>query len=377
MTSPKPTSSPTASPSSSRAASSSRAPRSSCPNGSPAMTWSDGSGMGTNSRNHPRLHRFRPRAVTRRRGVSDPAGGAPGVPGRHSPRPGPGSRAPHDRSGGRGMTTTTAAVMRSGIARGLIEFRQAFSGVELIGQLFWPLVTLGAIYFFRDRSINAGGVTLGTMMFPGVLGMFVAFGMVLVIQPLAADREDGTLLRAKATPGAIPSYLVAKLVNVSLTIVVYLLMVAVPGSFLIDGLETANLRAWLTLAWVLVLGMAATQLLGAALGSMVSSPRAASYIALAVMALTAVSGIFYPLTAMPVWLQWVGQGSPIYWLGLGMRSGLLPDAAAASEVAGSWRTWESVGALSAWTTLGLAIAPLLLRRMARRESGSRVADRRD
>ena len=274
-------------------------------------------------------------------------------------------------------TTTTAAVMRSGIARGLIEFRQAFSGAELIGQLFWPLVTLGAIYFFRDRSINAGGVTLGTMMFPGVLGMFVAFGMVLVIQLLAADREDGTLLRAKATPGGIPSYLLAKLVNVSLTIVVYLLMVAVPGSFLIDGLETANLRAWLTLAWVLVLGMAATQLLGAALGSMVSSPRAASYIALAVMALTAVSGIFYPLTAMPVWLQWVGQGSPIYWLGLGMRSGLLPDAAAASEVAGSWRTWESVGALSAWTTLGLAIAPLLLRRMARRESGSRVADRRD
>src|SRR5674476_323923 len=100
--------------------------------------------------NHPRLHGFRPRAVTRRRGVSDPAGGAPGVPGRHLPRPGPGSRAPHDRSGGSGMTTTTtttAAVIRSGIARGLIEFRQAFSGAELIGQLFWPLVTLGAIYF--------------------------------------------------------------------------------------------------------------------------------------------------------------------------------------------------------------------------------------
>ena len=95
------------------------------------------------------------------------------------------------------------------------------------------------------------------------------------------------------------------------------------------------------------------------------------------MALTVVSGIFYPLTAMPVWLQWVGQSSAIYWLGLGMRSGLLPDAAAASEVAGSWRTWETVGALSAWTMLGLAIAPLLLRRMARRESDSRVADRRD
>jgi len=274
-------------------------------------------------------------------------------------------------------TTITAAVLRSGVTRGLIEFRQSFSGVELIGQLFWPLVTLGTIYFFRDRSIDAGEVTLGTMMFPGVLGMFVAFGMVLVIQLLAADREDGTLLRAKATPGGIPSYLLAKLVNVSLSIVVYLLMVAVPGSFLVDGLGTANPRAWLTLLWVLVLGMAATQLLGAALGSMVSGPRAVSYISLVVMALTAVSGIFYPLTAMPAWLQWAGQASPIYWLGLGMRSGLLPDAAAASEVAGSWRTWGTVGALSAWTLIGLAVAPFMLRRMARHESGSRVADRRD
>lgn len=207
--------------------------------------------------------------------------------------------------------------------------------------------------------------------------MFVAFGMVLVIQFLATDREDGTLLRAKATPGGIPSYLVAKLVNVSLSVVVYLLMVAVPGSFFVDGLDAGSPRAWLTLVWVLVLGMAATQLLGAALGSLVSSPRAVSYIALVVMVLTAVSGIFYPLTAMPAWLQWAGQASPIYWLGLGMRSGLLPDAAAASEIAGSWRTWETVVALSAWTLLGLAVAPFMLRRMARRESGSRIADRRD
>ena len=274
-------------------------------------------------------------------------------------------------------TTTTAAVLRSGVTRGLIEFKQAFSGAELIGQLFWPLATLAAIWFYRDRSIGAGRVSLGTMMFPGALGMFVAFGVLLVIQFLAADREDGTLLRAKATPGGIPSYLIAKFVNVSLSIVVYLLMVGVPGSFLVTGLNGPSPRAWLTLVWVLVLGMAATQLLGSALGSMVSSPRAVSYIALVVMALTAVSGIFYPLTAMPVWLQWVGQASPIYWLGLGMRSGLLPDAAAANEIAGSWRTWETVGALSAWTLLGVVVAPVLLRRMARRESGSRIADRRD
>jgi len=273
--------------------------------------------------------------------------------------------------------STTKAVLKSGMARGLIEFRQAFSGADLIGQLFWPLATLAAIWFFRDREIGVDGLTLGTAMFPGVLGMFVAFGMFLVIQFLAADREDGTLLRAKATPGGVLSYLLAKLVNVSLTVLVYLLIVAVPGSRLVDGLEVSGPRPWFTLAWVVLVGLAACQLLGAVLGSLVSSPRAAGYIAMAVLALTAVSGIFYPLTAMPAWLQWVGQAFPIYWLGLGMRSGLLPDTAAAIEVGGSWRAGESVWVLAAWIVLGLVLAPFLLRRMARRESGSRVYARRD
>jgi len=236
---------------------------------------------------------------------------------------------------------------------------------------------VAAIYFFRDRPIDDSGVALGTMMFPGVLGMFVAFGMMLVIQSLTTDREDGTLLRAKATPGGVPSYLISKLVNTSLTVGVYLLLVAIPGSFLVDGLNTGSPAAWLTIAWVVGLGVIATQLLGAVLGSLVASPRAASYIALLVMALIAVSGIFYPLAALPAWLQWVGQATPIYWLGLGMRSALLPDAAAVVEISSSWRSWETAGVLSGWALLGLLIAPILLRRMARRESGSRVADRRD
>ncbi len=272
---------------------------------------------------------------------------------------------------------TMRTILRSGTARGLIEFRQAFSGVELIGQVFWPLVTLAAIYFFRDRSIDDSGVPLGTMMFPGVLGMFVAFGMMLVIQSLTADREDGTLLRAKATPGGVPSYLVSKLVTTSMTVGVYLLMVAVPGGFLVDGLNVGRPAAWLTIIWVVGLGMIAVQLLGAVLGSLVASPRAASYIALLVMAFIAVSGVFYPLAALPGWLQWVGQATPIYWLGLGMRSALLPDAAAVVEITGSWRSWETVGVLAGWAILGLLVAPILLRRMARRESGSRVTDRRE
>ena len=94
-------------------------------------------------------------------------------------------------------------------------------------------------------------------------------------------------------------------------------------------------------------------------------------------ALTAISGIFYPITHLPGWMQGVGQLFPMYWVGLGMRSALLPPSLAAVEIDGSWRHWLVFGVLAAWAVAGLVAAPPLLRRMARRESGSRVASRRE
>ena len=93
--------------------------------------------------------------------------------------------------------------------------------------------------------------------------------------------------------------------------------------------------------------------------------------------LAAVSGIFYPITHLPHWLQWVGQTFPLYWLGLGTRSALLPANLASVEVGHSWRHLATFGVLSAWAVAGLLAAPILLRWVARRESGSSVAARRE
>jgi ABC-2 type transport system permease protein len=113
------------------------------------------------------------------------------------------------------------------------------------------------------------------------------------------------------------------------------------------------------------------------LGALISSPRGAGYLSLPVMGLIAISGIFYPITALPGWLQGIAQVFPMYWLGLGMRSALLPDAAVIVELGGSWRHLETIGVLGVWAVLGLIAAPIVLRRMARRESGSRVVERRE
>lgn len=270
----------------------------------------------------------------------------------------------------------TVTVLRSGIDRGLVELRQGFSGTALIGQMFWPGVTLVAMVLLRDRTI-AGGTHLNTFMLPSVLGAFVALGMMLVVQYLAAEREDGTLLRAKIIPGGISGYFVGKLVTVSGSVMAYLAILLIPGVFLVQGLALGNASSWLTLAWVVPLGFVATQSIGAMLGAFISGPRGAGYVSLPVMGLIAISGIFYPITAMPDWLQVIAQIFPVYWLGLGMRSAMLPSEAVAAELDQSWRHLETAAVLGAWAVIGVILAPIVLRRMARRESGSSVADRRE
>jgi ABC-2 type transport system permease protein len=273
--------------------------------------------------------------------------------------------------------TRTATAFRTGLRRGLIEFRQDFTGTELVGQLFWPVLTLAAIFFLRDRTIGSGTVSLGAMIYPGIIGMFVFFGMVALTQRLSADREDGTLLRAKATPGGIRAYLVGRFVTTALTVLAYLVIVAVPGVFMVSGLAPLTLDRLLTLVWVIGLGMVATLTLGALLGALIPSARASSYIALLVMGLVAISGIFYPITALPAWLQGIAQALPVYWLGLGTRAALLPEAAATLELGGSWRTWGTALVLAAWSIIATLLAPPVLKAMTRKESGSRVAERRD
>ncbi|NEA31422.1 ABC transporter permease [Streptomyces sp. SID13031] len=268
--------------------------------------------------------------------------------------------------------------IKTGWKRGLIELRQSFTNPgELVSHFLWPVLLLIALYFLRNRSFGSTGFGLGALALPSMLGMNAAMGMISMSQQFTADREDGTLLRAKATPNGMVGYLVSKVVSVAGGLLADLAILLIPGLLIIGGLSVDRPGAWLTLLWVLVLGLLATLPIGAVLGSVFTSARSQGLIQLPVLALIGISGIFYPLTALPGWLSAVAQLTPIYWLGLGMRSALLPGDAVAVEVGESWRHLETIGALGVWAVLGLAIAPVVLRRMARRESGSSVAGRRE
>ncbi|PRX49157.1 ABC-2 type transport system permease protein [Prauserella shujinwangii] len=276
------------------------------------------------------------------------------------------------------MSAATVAV-RTGLHRGRIEFRQGVtSGQDLWMTLYFPVFALVVMFFLRGRTVPGTDFSLGAQAVPGILGMNVVLvGLVAVAMVLTMDREDGTLLRAKATPNGVLGYVVGKVVSRAGMTVLGLLVPLLPSAFLFDGLRLGDAAAWLTLTWVLALGLVAVLPLGIVLGSLFESVQGLSVVTLAGMALMGVSGVFYPVTALPEWLQWIAQVFPIYWLGLGLRSALLPDALVMAEIGESWRHLETVGVLGAWAVLGLLLAPPVLRRMARRESGARMAARRE
>ena len=276
------------------------------------------------------------------------------------------------------MNTWWAAV-RAGIERGWIELKQTYTNADslipalIVGGAFVLVMVLS-----RGTTVPGTHFSLGATIVVSLLGMSIGVnGLSTMGALLATEREDGTLLRAKATPNGMTGYLTGKIVAVSGIILIGVVTTLIPGSFLFRGLVLGSVTAWLTLTWVLALGLVATLPIGAVLGSLFPSARSAGLITLLIGGIAAVSGIFYPITHLPHWMQWVGQAFPLYWLGLGMRSALLPVSLASVEIGHSWRHLATFGVLGAWAVVGLLVAPVLLRRMARHESGSAVAARRE
>jgi ABC-2 type transport system permease protein len=266
-----------------------------------------------------------------------------------------------------------------GLDRGRVELRQMMrSPREYLGHLTNPAFFL-LTASLQDGDIPGSSVDASRLVVAGgIASMLVLVAVSWLPQQLANDREDGTMLRLRGTPGGLAAYIVAKTLTVTAVALFCALLMLFGGALLTGSGLPGSLGRWLTLAWVLVLGLVALALLGAAVGALLPNPRQAlAWVMIPVLGLLFVSGVFFPVTTMPRWLQIVGEVFPLKWIAQGVRSALLPDSALAAETAQSWQHWETAGVLTAWIVVGLLIAPRLLLRASRRESGSRLAARRE
>ncbi len=270
------------------------------------------------------------------------------------------------------------AALRGAVRQARIELRIQLFSPMILSWIMFPAIGLLVLYFLRGQEVMGSAVSLAQLGVPGLLTMsLISSGVMGVAGQLITERDDGTLLRAKAVPNGMLSHLMANvLVFTAMSLAPMAALLAIAAVF-VDGVTPQGAAGWFTFTWVAVLGLFATLPVGALLGALMRSPVMLGWSSLIVYGAMAISGIFYPLAALPGWLQVIGQILPTYWLGLGLRSALLPDSAVALELGQSWSTWETVGVLGLWAVVGMALAPIALRRMARRQSGSQVAAARD
>ncbi|MFJ8752411.1 ABC transporter permease [Streptomyces sp. NPDC102441] len=272
---------------------------------------------------------------------------------------------------------STRHYWRAGFLRGGIELRHLLRNPkEMSGHLTNVVVALLITAYVSD---DVPGTQ--TPMAHLVLAGFAAYllfqiGLINLPQMLVTEREEGALLRLRATPGGIPAYLIAKCLLVVVTAVGTLSLLLVATALLADGPLPHGSGDWLTLLWVTTLGLLAVVPLGAAIGAVLPNPREAlALIMLPTMGLLVTSGAVFPITSLPVPVQQVASVFPLKWMAQGLRSALLPDTARAAEAAGSWELPMVAVVLAAWAVLGFLLAIPLLRRSARRESGSRLTAR--
>ncbi|QHC26671.1 ABC transporter permease [Streptomyces sp. GS7] len=280
--------------------------------------------------------------------------------------PGPG------RGRGRRLRSWQAGLRRGGIeVRHLLRNRK-----EFISYLSNVVVALMVASFIHDdlpgTHIPAAHLTIAGF----AAYLLFQVGLINLPQILVTERDEGTLLRLRATPGGIPAYLVAKSVLIVVMAVGIMTVLLGAAALLVNGPLPHSPAGWLTLIWVTALGLLAVVPLGAAIGAVLPNAREAlAMIMLPAMALLVTSGAMFPISHLPVVVQDVASVFPLRWMAQGVRSALLPDAARAAELSGSWQLPTVALVLAGWAVVGFLLAIPLLRRAARRESGSRLTER--
>lgn len=256
-------------------------------------------------------------------------------------------------------------VVRLGALQARTETRNRFLRATALGHLFLPIV-LVVIFTNIDVESALGGAA-GMLAGIATASLFVG-GLVGITGELVTEQDDGTMLRVRTLPFGLSGYLVGKTMSLLVSSMVSVLLILVPAHLLVTPILPST-----PLGIVAFLGLAALTLfaavpLGSVIGAVLKSPLAVMPVSLVAYGLMVVSGIFFPISVLPEWVEVPAKLFPVYWLGLLGRSILVPGV----ELAGPLEAALAIGVPLLWGVLGLLLAPRALRVMTRRQSGSRL-----
>ncbi|MEV7005983.1 ABC transporter permease [Streptosporangium sp. NPDC051022] len=258
---------------------------------------------------------------------------------------------------------------RLGLSRAFLETVLFFRERDAVIFTFsFPIVLLAIFGSIFADDLEGTGLNVSQLYVAGLIGSATMTGFQNLGIGIAMDRDDGTLKRLLGTPLPRSSYFAGKALS---TLVLSFCQVAI---LLVIGVAAFGLRlpsevsAWATFAWVFVLGVLGSSLLGIAASSLPRSGKSATaVIAMPFVVLQFISGVFIPVTELPGWLVNIASAFPLKWMCQGFRSVFLGDAGATLELAKSYELDRVALILGVWVVGGLMLCLVTFRWKSRRD----------
>ncbi|HYI23800.1 MAG TPA: ABC transporter permease, partial [Thermomicrobiales bacterium] len=178
----------------------------------------------------------------------------------------------------------TGAIAQSAVQNALY---QVLGGSEIVPIDQEPVSTLDLTFI----DFFVPGILAMSIMNSGVIGLSTAF---------TSFREKGILRRIKVTPFALWKFILARIVA-SMAVIFATCAILIGVGMLVWGL---NVRGnWLLIGISILVGSLAFLAIGYAISSFArNTEAAASYANLITFPMLFLSGVFFPIAAMPEWL---------------------------------------------------------------------------
>lgn len=259
-----------------------------------------------------------------------------------------------------------ARVVRLGWARARYEIRNYFRATDaLVFTFLFPtmLFVIFAAAFSSSGDVGAGpdgkgGISVAADYLPGLIASGILLSGVQNLGiDIAGERSDGTLKRLGGSPLPAASYFIGKILMVFVTAIAQVVLLLLVARILFGVTLPTDGDVWLRFAWIFVLGVVMSAILGIGISGLPRTGRSASAVIVPILlVLQFISGVFLNFSNLPDWLKTVASVFPLKWVAQGMRSVFLPARFEALEVGGSWDLGAMAAIIGAWTVVGLVIA---------------------
>lgn len=262
------------------------------------------------------------------------------------------------------MSTLTLGASRVGYEV-KTYFRQ---GDSVFFTFLFPLVmlTIFSVAFSEQsfgQDADGNDVSAASFYLPAMLaaGLLLS-GLQNMAIDIAVERSDGTLKRLAGTPLPVVGYFIGKIGQVLATGTLQAALLITVAAVVFRVPLPTEPEKWATFAWVFVLGVITSAVLGIGLSGLPRSGKSATAVIIPItLVLQFISGVYLQFTSLPEWLQNVASVFPLKWMAQGMRSVFLPEGFEVLEANESWNIPGVAIALGIWLVVGLVLARVTFR----------------